>query len=54
MLNLFARRGQVLAIDEVGSAFRLMTIGSEGLQKADWTPGDKVQISLGGWACRER
>lgn len=52
MLNLFARRGQVLEIEEVGPAFRVITIGSEALRTAEWTPGDKVQISLGGWAMR--
>lgn len=52
MLKLFTRRGQVLDIEELGDAFRLVTIGGEDLRRAQWKPGDKVQIQLGGWVQR--
>lgn len=52
MRKLFTRSGQVLEIEEVGTAFRLVTIGGQALHGVDWTPGDKVQISLGGWVQR--
>jgi ferric-chelate reductase (NADPH) len=52
VLKLFTRSGQVLDIEDVGSAFRIATIGGDALRKADWTPGDKVQVSLGGWVQR--
>lgn len=52
ILKLFTRRGQVLEIADVGAAFRIITLGGEGLRKPEWTPGDKVQIQLGGWVQR--
>jgi len=52
MIKLFMRSGQVLDIEDVGPAFRIVTIGGEALRKVDWTPGDKLQISLGGWVQR--
>ena len=52
VLKLFTRGAHVLDIEEVGAAFRLVTLGGEGLREANWTPGDKVQLLLGGWVQR--
>jgi NAD(P)H-flavin reductase len=50
--KLFTRSGRVLDLENVGTAFRIVTIGGDALRKVDWTPGDKVQVSLGGWVQR--
>lgn len=52
LLKLFTRSGWVLDIEEIGAGFRILTIGGEQLRNVDWTPGDKVQIQLGGWVQR--
>jgi ferric-chelate reductase (NADPH) len=52
VLKLFTRGGHVLDIEDVGAAFRLVTIGGDALRNAAWTPGDKVQLQLGGWTQR--
>ena len=50
--KLFTRSGQVLDIEDVGAAFRIITIGGDELRKTEWTPGDKIQMQLGGWVQR--
>jgi ferric-chelate reductase (NADPH) len=50
--KLFTRSGQVLEIEDVGATFRIITVGGEALCKAEWTPGDKVQLQLGSWVQR--
>jgi NADPH-dependent ferric siderophore reductase len=50
--KLFTRSAQVLAVDQIGGGFRLVTLGGEALRDAGWTPGDKIQIQLGGWVQR--
>ena len=52
MVRWFMRQVQVLAIEEIGTAFRIVTLGGEALRNVDWTPGDKIQIQLGGWVQR--
>ena len=52
LLKLFTRSARVLEIEDVGDAFRIVTLGGEALRDADWTPGDKIQIQLGGWTQR--
>lgn len=52
LFKLFTRGARVLDIDDIGDAFRLVTLGGEALRGADWTPGDKIQIQLGGWTQR--
>ncbi|SKC74346.1 siderophore-interacting protein [Paraburkholderia hospita] len=52
MLKLFARSAHVLDMEDIGSAFRLVTLGGEALRNIGWTPGDKIQIQLGGWVQR--
>jgi NADPH-dependent ferric siderophore reductase len=50
--KIFARSAQVLAVEDIGQHFRLVTLGGEALRNAEWTPGDKVQLMLGGWVQR--
>jgi ferric-chelate reductase (NADPH) len=52
ILKLFTRSAQVLDIEDIGSAFRIVTLGGEALRNVSWTPGDKIQIQLGGWSQR--
>jgi NADPH-dependent ferric siderophore reductase len=52
MLKLFTRSAQVLDIEDIGDAFRIVTLGGEALRNVEWTPGDKIQIQLGGWTQR--
>lgn len=50
--KLFTRSAHVLDIVDIGTGFRLITLGGDALRGVDWTPGDKVQIQLGGWVQR--
>lgn len=50
--KIFARGAQVRDIEEVGAAFRLITLGGDALRDVAWTPGDKLQVMLGGWVQR--
>ena len=50
--KLFTRRAHVVDIVDIGSAFRIITLGGDGLRHVAWTPGDKVQVQLGGWVQR--
>ncbi|WP_432381143.1 siderophore-interacting protein [Duganella sp. P38] len=50
--KIFARNAQVLDVEPVGARFRLITLGGAGLRNAGWTPGDKLQVMLGGWVQR--
>jgi NADPH-dependent ferric siderophore reductase len=52
ILKLFTRSARVLEIEDIAGAFRIITLGGDALRKADWTPGDKIQIQLGGWRQR--
>lgn len=52
MFKLFTRGARVLDIEDIGRAFRIITLGGEALRKVEWTPGDKIQIQLGGWTQR--
>jgi len=52
LFKLFTRNAKVVDIEDVGSAFRIITLGGEALRNVDWTPGDKIQILLGGWTQR--
>ena len=52
MLKLFTRHVQVLHIEDIGSAFRTITLSGEALRNVAWAPGDKIQIQLGGWVQR--
>lgn len=50
--KLFTRSASVLDIVAIGRAFRLITLGGAALRQVDWTPGDKIQLQLGGWVQR--
>jgi NADPH-dependent ferric siderophore reductase len=52
VLKLFTRNAQVLEIEDIGPAFRLVTLGGPALRNIEWTAGDKLQIQLGGWIQR--
>lgn len=52
VLKLFTRNANVLSIEDIGRSFRLITLGGNALKDAKWTPGDKLQIQLGGWVQR--
>lgn len=50
--KIFTRSARVLEIAQLGADFRLITLGGDALRDADWTPGDKIQLMLGGWTQR--
>jgi hypothetical protein len=50
--TLFARSAVVVDVEPVGPAFRIVTLEGEALKNVAWTPGDKIQIQLGGWVQR--
>lgn len=50
--KLFTRRAQIVMVEELNPTFRMITLGGDALKKAEWTPGDKIQIQLGGWVQR--
>lgn len=52
MFKLFTRPARVLDIEELGGAFRLVSLGGEALRGVAWHPGDKIQLQLGGWVQR--
>lgn len=52
MVKLFMRNARVLHIEDIGNAFRIVTLGGEAQRKVGWTPGDKLHIQLGGWVQR--
>lgn len=51
-LKLVARAAEVRAVEPIGDHFRLVTLGGPDLEDRAWTPGDRLQISLGGWENR--
>jgi len=50
--KVFTRRARVVAVEDLNAMFRIITIEGDALRKVDWTPGDKIQIQLGGWVQR--
>lgn len=50
--KLFTRSASVVDILEVGSTFRIITLRGDALRNVAWTPGDKIQLQLGGWTQR--
>ncbi|EAQ81522.1 hypothetical protein DSM3645_28112 [Blastopirellula marina DSM 3645] len=52
MQKLFARQALVDSIEELNPKFRLITLNGDALKNVVWTPGDKIQIQLGGWVQR--
>jgi ferric-chelate reductase (NADPH) len=52
MQKLFSRSARVVAIEDLNAMFRIVTLGGDALREVQWTPGDKIQIQLGGWVQR--
>lgn len=52
VFKLFTRPANVLKTEDVGRSFRVITLGGDALRNVQWTPGDKLQIQLGGWVQR--
>lgn len=52
MLKLFTRKAKISNIEDAGTAFRIITLSGDALRNIRWTPGDKIQFSLGGWVQR--
>lgn len=52
MLKLFTRKVRVVDLENVGTAFRIVTLRGDSFGSIEWTPGDKIQILLGGWVQR--
>ncbi|HEY4308756.1 MAG TPA: siderophore-interacting protein [Pirellulales bacterium] len=50
--KLFTRQSRVESIEELNAKFRLITLSGDALKKVTWTPGDKLQVQLGGWVQR--
>ncbi|WP_245413529.1 siderophore-interacting protein [Mangrovicella endophytica] len=45
--RLFMRAATVAAINDVADRFRLVTLQDDSLARVAWTPGQKVQITMG-------
>ncbi|MFZ6639846.1 siderophore-interacting protein [Undibacterium sp. TC4M20W] len=52
MLKMFTHRAKIVEIEELGPAFRIITLAGDALLDLAWTPGDKIQIQFGGWVQR--
>jgi ferric-chelate reductase (NADPH) len=52
VLRLFARSVKVSGLQVLANRFRLITLAGEALKQAVWTPGQKVQVRLGGFVAR--
>lgn len=52
VLKLFTREAKVVHVEDVGSAFRIVTLGGSALRNIAWSPGDKIQVLLGRWVQR--
>jgi ferric-chelate reductase (NADPH) len=50
--KLFTKAARVAAIADVADGFRLVTLAGKALTGVEWTPGQKVQVMLGGWVQR--
>jgi ferric-chelate reductase (NADPH) len=52
MLKLFMRHVRVVEVEDLNGRFRIITLGGDALTHVEWTPGDKIQMHLGGWIQR--
>lgn len=50
--KLFTKAARVAAVADVAEEFRLVTLAGPALAKVEWSPGQKVQLMLGGWVQR--
>ncbi|MET0284889.1 MAG: siderophore-interacting protein [Polyangiales bacterium] len=52
VLKLLTRAATVVQSELIAERFRLLTLDGPALRGADWLPGQKVQVQLGGWVSR--
>ena len=52
LTRLFLKSAKVVEVRVLDERFRLVTLSDESLRHVKWTPGQKLQIALGGWAYR--
>lgn len=52
LTRLFMKVAAVAEIRELDERFRLVTFRGDSLRGVPWTPGQKVQVALGGWSYR--
>ena len=52
LARLFMKSATVRESRTPGERFRLVTLSGESLRGVRWTPGQKVQMALGGWVNR--
>jgi NADPH-dependent ferric siderophore reductase len=50
--KLFCKQATVSSVRDIASGFRLVALAGDALRGVDWTPGQKVQLMLGGWVQR--
>lgn len=50
--KLFCKQATVSSVRDIASGFRLVALAGAALRGVDWTPGQKVQLMLGGWVQR--
>ena len=50
--KLFAKQATVSSLRDVADGFRLVALAGDALRGVAWTPGQKVQVLLGGWVQR--
>ncbi|HWO12230.1 MAG TPA: siderophore-interacting protein [Polyangiaceae bacterium] len=50
--KLFTKPAGVQAVVDVADGFRLVTLAGAALRQVAWSPGQKVQVLLGGWVQR--
>jgi ferric-chelate reductase (NADPH) len=52
LTRLFTKSASVRELRLIEGEFNLVTLSGESLKGIEWTPGDKLQVALGGWAFR--
>lgn len=52
LTRLFMKEATVTEIGDLDAHFRLVTLKGDSLRGVRWTPGQKVQVALGGWVYR--
>lgn len=52
LTRLFMKRATVTRVQVLSEHFRRFTLSGDALRDVRWTPGQKVQVAVGGWAYR--
>jgi len=50
--KLFCKHATVASLQDIASGFRRVSLAGDALRGVAWTPGQKVQLMLGGWVQR--